>query len=147
VGSSLIGRLSLPRGHGGVRYASASITLHAAFLIAIFYSDRPEQSGDPDKSGSPCVFRRSIQPDRNLEARNLVQTSQVFDDPLTPSPLPQRGEGDEIEFVARAPLGERVASPFALPLANGPERSEGAQGELREPGEGVTPRRSEVESR
>ncbi len=53
---------------------------------------------------------------------------------LNLSRLP-RDRGDR-KVVGEGARREKAASLFAFPLANGPERSEGAQGKLREPGEG-----------
>jgi hypothetical protein len=52
-----------------------------------------------------------------LDPENLPQLRQPYFTPSRPSPLPRRGEGRVFFLgVALAPLGERVASLFALPL-------------------------------
>jgi hypothetical protein len=48
--------------------------------------------------------------------------------------------------TALAPLGGEGGEPVRPSAANGPERSEGAQGELDEPGEGAYPAIAEIEN-
>ena len=56
------------------------------------------------------------------------------------APLPKEEDVDlKFGFEALSPR-ERVASPFALPLANGSERSEKVQDKLHEPGDGYRPK-------